>query len=100
MSNEEHRLEIRADGDEHRTVGAGAGSRGGEAVIRLYGTDIRIFTPAEAKEILGCSATQVSRLCASLGAPQLGKFYLINDELLDAMKERRGKRGRPRKTEE
>ncbi len=65
-------------------------------MITLYETDIKIYTPAEAREILGCSATQVSRLCATLGAPQLGKFYLINDELLEAMKDRKGKRGRPK----
>lgn len=63
----------------------------------LYGTDITIYTQEDAREILGVSATQVSRLCASLGAPKLGKFYVINKELLDAMRERSGKRGRPRK---
>ena len=61
-------------------------------MVKLYGTDITIYTPEDARNILGVSATQVSRLCASLGAPQLGKFYLINDELLAAMKERKGKR--------
>lgn len=65
-------------------------------MVKLYGTDITIYTPEDARNILGVSATQVSRLCASLGAPQLGKFYLINDELLAAMKERKGKRGRPK----
>ncbi len=50
-------------------------------MVKLYGTDITIYTPEDARNILGVSATQVSRLCASLGAPQLGKFYLINDEL-------------------
>lgn len=65
-------------------------------MLKLYGTDISIYTPEEARSILGVSATQVSRLCASLGAPQLGRFYLINDELLEAMKDRKGKRGRPK----
>lgn len=65
-------------------------------MIKLYNTETIIYTVSEAREILGCSATQVSRLCAALGAPRLGKFYLINDELLDAMKARKGKRGRPK----
>lgn len=66
-------------------------------MINLYKSDVVIYTASEVSEILGVSLTQVSRLCASLDAPKLGKFYLINEELLDALKERRGKRGRPKK---
>ena len=69
-------------------------------MVKLYKTDITIYTPEDARNILGVSSTQVSRLCASLGAPQLGKFYLINDELLEAMKARKGKRGRPARNKE
>ena len=65
-------------------------------MINLYKSDVVIYTASEVSEILGVSLTQVSRLCASLNAPKLGKFYLINEELLDALKERRGKRGRPK----
>lgn len=65
-------------------------------MIKLYKSDVVIYTASEVSEILGVSQTQVSRLCASLNAPKLGKFYLINEELLEALKERRGKRGRPK----
>lgn len=65
-------------------------------MIKLYNTETIIYTVSEASEMLGCSPTHVSRLCAKLGAPRFGKFFIINAELLDAMGKRNTKAGRPK----
>lgn len=65
-------------------------------MIRLYKSDTVLYPASEVAEMLGCSVAQVSRICQKLDAPKFGKFYLINEELLDDLKARNTKVGRPK----
>lgn len=65
-------------------------------MFTLYGTDIKIYTSKEASEILGFSVQQIAYHCNKLNVPKIGKFFLINDELIETLKHRKGK-GRPKK---
>lgn len=67
-------------------------------MIRLYHSDTVLYTASETADILGVSVVQVSRLCAKYNAPRLGKFYLINEELLQELKDRNTEVGRPKKS--
>lgn len=67
-------------------------------MITLYKTDIKLYTSSEAAEILGFTTQQIAYHCNRLNAPRIGKFFLINDELLDELKHR-NKQGRPKKGE-
>lgn len=97
MSNEEIGSKVHLNGAQYSPDCDNHGNRPGEAMIKLYHTDTVIYTASEVAEILGVSAVQVSRLCAKYDAPRLGKFFLINEELLEDLKNRNTSTGRPRK---
>lgn len=65
-------------------------------MIELYKSSTVLYQASEVAGMLGCSIAQVSRLCQKMDAPKLGKFYLINEELLADLKARNTKVGRPK----
>lgn len=64
-------------------------------MITLYKSDVHIYLTSEVAQILGCEEESVSRLCKKFNAPKLGRYYVINDELLEDLRSRNTKRGRP-----
>lgn len=65
-------------------------------MIKLYKSDEVIYTASEVAEILNVCPQMVSFLCNKFKAPKLGRFFLINEQLLTEMKKPRSK-GRPKK---
>lgn len=67
-------------------------------MITLYKDDTKLYTSSEVAEMLGLTNTALSIALAKMGVPRLGRFYLINDKVIEDLKNRKG-RGRPKKEE-
>ena len=65
-------------------------------MINLYTSTEVIYTASEVAKILDVCPQMVTSLCYKFNAPKLGRFFLINEQLLEDMKKPR-KRGRPKK---
>lgn len=64
-------------------------------MITLYKSNVHLYQISEVAQILGCEEESVSRLCKKFNAPKFGRYYVINDELLEDLQNRNTKRGRP-----
>lgn len=65
-------------------------------MVKLYKDTTVIYTANEVASMLNITNTMLSLLLAKMDVPKLGRFYLINDKVIEDLKNRPG-RGRPKK---
>jgi len=56
----------------------------------------RQYSTAEAAEVLGVTPANVSMMCSRYEVPKFGSQYVIDEDTLEFLRSRKGKKGRPK----